>query len=65
MTTPEPIPFFSAAQDFDARLGDHARVLHRDDRLCGLAGVATPTSSAGHALAGAKTNPKLTFQPDH
>src|SRR5213076_3031406 len=25
----------------------------------------TPTSCAGHAPAGAKTNPKLTFDPDH
>jgi hypothetical protein len=30
-----------------------------------MAGCATPTSSAGHAPAGAKTNPKLTFQSDH
>src|SRR5215210_4156916 len=30
-----------------------------------MAGCATPTSFAGHAPAGAKTNPKLTFQPDH
>jgi hypothetical protein len=29
------------------------------------AACATPTSSAGHAPAGAKTFPKLTFQPDH
>ena len=30
-----------------------------------MAGCATPTSSAGHAPAGAKANPKLTFKPDH
>jgi hypothetical protein len=30
-----------------------------------MAGCATPTSSAGHALAGAETHPKLTFKPDH
>jgi len=30
-----------------------------------MAGCATPTSSAGHAPAGAKTDPKLTFDPDH
>jgi hypothetical protein len=30
-----------------------------------MAGCATPASSAGHALAGAKTSPKLTFNPDH
>jgi hypothetical protein len=29
-----------------------------------MAGCASPTSSAGHALAGAKSNPKLTFDPD-
>jgi hypothetical protein len=30
-----------------------------------MAVCATPTSSAGHALAGAKTNPKLTFLVDY
>src|SRR5436190_13467727 len=30
-----------------------------------MAGCAIPTSSAGHAPAGAKTDPKLTFDPDH
>jgi hypothetical protein len=30
-----------------------------------MAGCATPTGSAGHAQAGAKTGPKLTFKPDH
>ena len=30
-----------------------------------MAGCAIPTSSAGHAPAGAEANPKLTFQPDH
>src|SRR6266480_2641799 len=30
-----------------------------------MAGCATPTSSAGHASAGATTGPKLTFKPDH
>src|ERR1700726_5209153 len=30
-----------------------------------MAGCATPPSSAGHASAGAKTRPKLTFKPDH
>jgi hypothetical protein len=30
-----------------------------------MAVCAIPTSSAGHALAGAKTNPKLTFLADH
>jgi hypothetical protein len=30
-----------------------------------MAGCAIPTSSAGHAPAGAKTNPKLAFQSDH
>jgi len=30
-----------------------------------MAGCATPTSSAGHASAAAKTGPKLTFKPDH
>src|SRR5213082_1531770 len=30
-----------------------------------MAGCAIPTSSAGHAPAGAKANPKLTFKPDH
>ena len=30
-----------------------------------MAGCATPTSSAGHAPAGATANPKLTFQSDH
>ena len=30
-----------------------------------MAGCAIPTSSAGHAPAGAAANPKLTFQPDH
>src|SRR5205823_12482038 len=30
-----------------------------------MAGCAIPTSSAGHAPAGAKTHPKLTFKPDH
>src|SRR4029079_1303925 len=34
-------------------------------RSCRMAGCATPTSSAGHAPAGAKTIPKLTFSPDH
>src|SRR2546421_11799488 len=30
-----------------------------------MASCATPISSAGHASAGAKTHPKLTFKPDH
>src|SRR5205085_9296212 len=30
-----------------------------------MAGCATPTSSAGHAPAGATADPKLTFKPDH
>jgi SAM-dependent methyltransferase len=30
-----------------------------------MAGCAIPTSSAGHAQTGAKTNPKLTFKADH
>jgi hypothetical protein len=30
-----------------------------------MAGCAIPTSSAGHAHAGAKANPKLTFNPDY
>jgi hypothetical protein len=30
-----------------------------------MAVCATPTSSAGHAPAGAKTNPKLTFLAAH
>jgi hypothetical protein len=30
-----------------------------------MAGCATPTSSAGHALAGATADPKLTFHPDY
>jgi hypothetical protein len=30
-----------------------------------IAGCATPTSSAGHAPAGATANPKLTFKPDY
>jgi hypothetical protein len=30
-----------------------------------MAGCTTPTSAAGHAPAGAKTRPKLTFHPDH
>src|SRR5439155_13947355 len=30
-----------------------------------MAGCAIPTSSAGHAPAGAKADPKLTFDPDH
>src|SRR5206468_9863415 len=30
-----------------------------------MAGCAIPTSSAGHALAGAKADPKLTLDPDH
>src|SRR5439155_415703 len=30
-----------------------------------MAGCAIPTSSAGHAPAGAKADPKLTFHPDH
>src|SRR4030088_1671503 len=30
-----------------------------------MAGCAIPTSSAGHAPAGAKADPKLTFEPDH
>ena len=30
-----------------------------------MAGCATPTRSAGHAPAGAKTDPKLTFNSDH
>jgi hypothetical protein len=29
------------------------------------AGCAIPTSSAGHAQAGAKADPKLTFDSDH
>jgi len=33
--------------------------------LRSMAGCAAPTSSAGHAQAGAKTYPKLTFNPDH
>jgi hypothetical protein len=34
-------------------------------RLRRLAGCATPTGSAGQAPAGAKTDPQLTFNPDH
>src|SRR5215212_4465183 len=34
-------------------------------RLRRLAGCATPTGFAGQALASAKTNPELTFNPDH
>ena len=30
-----------------------------------MAGSATPTSSAGHATRGARTNPELTLAPDH
>ena len=30
-----------------------------------MAGCAHPTGSAGHAPGGAKTNPELTFNPDH
>src|SRR4051794_41430789 len=30
-----------------------------------MAGCATPTSSAGHAPAGATSNPKLAFKSDH
>src|ERR1700733_5295362 len=30
-----------------------------------MASCATPTSSAGHAQAGARPGPKLTFHPDH
>jgi CheY-like chemotaxis protein len=30
-----------------------------------MAGCAIPTRSAGHAPAGAKADPKLTFGPDH
>jgi hypothetical protein len=30
-----------------------------------LAGCATPTGFAGHAPGSAKTNPELTFKPDH
>src|SRR6266851_3702285 len=30
-----------------------------------MAGCATPTSSAGHALAGTRATPKLTSHPDH
>ena len=33
--------------------------------VCSMAGCATPTSSAGHVAAGAKTNPNLTFLADH
>ena len=34
-------------------------------RLCGLAGCATPTGSAGQAPRRTQTNDELTFTPDH
>src|SRR5256885_5214001 len=56
--------FFSSRRRHTRLQGDWSSDVCSSD-LRRMAGCAIPTSSAGHAPAGAKADPKLTFDPDH